>query len=160
MLNSCIVNPKVGPLSSHSCDCSDANWTPQHQASKVRTHLSVALFAVFFPCSTKFTYCKQQPNDAETWQWGYKLVCFVAWYSFLYCRAGLNEARKKRRCKSIWYPLAANFTSGVGPYTGIVEPFKLILCVTTHPQFLTLELRVPISACLGQYGIWYKLTNG
>ena len=28
MLNSCVVNPKVGPL---SCDCSDA---PRHQASK------------------------------------------------------------------------------------------------------------------------------
>ena len=38
-----VVNPKVGPLSSHS---SDALWTPRHQ---VRTHLSVAWFAAFLP---------------------------------------------------------------------------------------------------------------
>ena len=38
MLNSCVENPKVGPLSSHSCNCSDALWAPRHQASKVRTH--------------------------------------------------------------------------------------------------------------------------
>ena len=54
------------PLSSHSCDCSDALWTPQHQASKIPTHLSMASFAVFFPCSKKFAYCKRRLNAAET----------------------------------------------------------------------------------------------
>ena len=57
----------TGLLSSHSCNCSDALWTTRHQASKVRTHPSVALFAAFFPCSTKFAYCKQRLNTAETY---------------------------------------------------------------------------------------------
>ena len=35
---------------------------------------------------------------------------------------------------------------------GIVEPFKRVLRVTAHPQILTLELRVPMGACSGQYG--------
>ena len=48
----------VGPLSSHSCDCSDVLWAPQYQASKVCTHLSVASFAAFLPGSTKFVNCK------------------------------------------------------------------------------------------------------
>ena len=41
------------------------------------------------------------------------------------------------------YTLAVYFASGVGPCTGLVEPFKLLLRVTTHPQFLVLELRCP-----------------
>ena len=93
MLNVCVVNPKVGLLSSHSCDCSDALWTPRHQASKVRTHLSVASFAAFFPCSMKFAYCKWQLNAAETWQRGCESVSLVARYSFLHCRADLDEAQ-------------------------------------------------------------------
>ena len=72
-------------------------------------------------------------------------------YSFLYCRAGLDEARMKRQCKwSIWYPLAANFAPGVGPCAEIVE---FLLRVTARPQFLALELRVPTGACPGQYGM-------
>ena len=51
------------------------------------------------------------------------------------------------------YTLAANFASGMGPCMGIVEPFKHLLCVTAHPHFLALELRVPMGACLGQYGM-------
>ena len=66
LLNSRVVNPKVGPLSSHSCDCSGGLWAPRHQASKFRTHPSVASFAVFFPCSTKFAYCKRRLNAAAT----------------------------------------------------------------------------------------------
>ena len=50
------------------------------------------------------------------------------------------------------YTLAVYFASGVGPCTGIVETFKHLLRVTVHPQFLTLELRAPMGACLGQYG--------
>ena len=51
------------------------------------------------------------------------------------------------------YTLAANFASGVGPCMGIVEPFKHLLHVTAHPHILVVELRVPVGACLGQYGM-------
>ena len=54
--NSCVANLKVGPLSSHS---SDALWTPRNQ---VRTHLSMAWFAAFLPCSTKFAHCRRRLN--------------------------------------------------------------------------------------------------
>ena len=47
------------------------------------------------------------------------------------------------------HPLAANFASGVGPYTEIVEH---LLHVTAHPQFLALELQAPMGTCSGQYG--------
>ena len=40
-----------------------------------------------------------------------------------------------------------------GTSTEIVGAFKHLLCVTTHPQFLVLELRVPMGTCLGQYGM-------
>ena len=96
------LNPKVGLLSSHSCSCSDALWATRHQASKVRTHPSMASFAALFPCSTKFAYCKWRLNAAETWQRGYKLVSFVAWHSFLHYRAGLDKARTKRWCSTSW----------------------------------------------------------
>ena len=33
----------------------------------------------------------------------------------------------------------------------VVEPFKLFLRVTAHPQFMALRLRVPMGACLRQY---------
>ena len=49
------------------------------------------------------------------------------------------------------YTLAVYFASGVGPCTRIVEPFKHLLRVTAHPQFLVLELRAPMGACSGQY---------
>ena len=124
MLNSCIVNPKVGLLSSHSCDCSGALWTPWHQVSKVCTHHFVALFVVFFLCSTKFVYCKWRLNAAETWQQGYKsqLSPLSGWP-----QRSMDET-------TIRYTLAANFASGVGPCTGIVESFKHLLCVTAHPH--------------------------
>ena len=138
MLNSCIVNSKVGPLSSHSCDCSDALWAPWHQASKVCTHPSVASFTVFFPCSMKFPYCKWRPKAAETQQWGYE---FVARYSFLRCQAGLDETQTKRQCKPIRYPLVANFASGVSHCMGIVDPFKHHLCPTLN--FWNLNCKCP-----------------
>ena len=84
----------------------------------------------------------------ETWQRGYESVCFVARYSFLYCRAGLDEAWTKCRCKSIWYPLAANFTSGLLALArGKLDHFR----VTAHPQFLVLKVQVPMGTCPGQY---------
>ena len=51
--------------------------------------------------------------------------------------------------------MQANFPSGVGPCMGVVEPLKQVLRVTAHPQNLPLELRAPMSACSGQYGIPY-----
>ena len=94
----------------------------------------------------------QATNAAETWQRGYELVYFLAWYSIFHRQAGLDEAWAKRRCRLIRYPLAANFTSWVGVCAEIVGPFKHLLRVTAHPQFLTLELRAPMGACPGRYG--------
>ena len=42
--------------------------------------------------------------------------------------------------------MAANFAFRVGPCVEIVEPFKHILSVTTHPQVLARELRAPMGA--------------
>ena len=110
----------------------------------------MASFAAFFPCSTKLVYCKRPLNAGENWQWGYESVHLVAQYSFvLHCLAGLDQTRW---CKSIRYPLAANSESGVGPCTGIVNPFKHLLRATAHPQFLVFELRAPMGTCPGQYG--------
>ena len=52
-----------GPMSSHSCNCSDALRAPWHQASKVRTHLSLASFTAFLPCSMNW---KRRLNAVET----------------------------------------------------------------------------------------------
>ena len=143
MLNPCAVNPKVSPLRSHSSDRSDALWAPN-----IRRHRFAYMGSVL-PLRHKFAYCKRRLNAAETWQRGsYRSVRFLARYSFLHCRAGLDKAR----CKWIWYP-AANFASGSGPRAGIIEPFKHSLRVTAHPQFLALELRAPVGACPGQYGL-------
>ena len=73
-----------------------------------RTHLSVASFAAFFPCSKKFAYCKRWLNAAETWQRGYESVSFVARYSFLHCWADLDEAQSDNALHPgsllrIWY---------------------------------------------------------
>ena len=48
-------------------------------------------------------------------------------------------------------PMGANFTSGVGPCSEIVELFKHFLRVTTHPQILALELWAPMGTCSRQY---------
>ena len=82
------------------------------------------------------------------------LLCSML--QLLHCRAGLDEAWMKRRCKSIWHPLAANFASGVGPCGGIVEPFKCLLHATAHPQFLAVELQAPMGPCPGQYGMYLR----
>ena len=94
----------------------------------------------------------QATNASESWQRGYESVRFLARYSFLQRRAGLDEARTKRRFRSIRYTLAGNFASGVGVCTEIVGLFKHLFRVTAHPQFRVLELRAPMSACFGHYG--------
>ena len=91
----------------------------------------------------------QATNASEGWQGGYQSVRFLARYSFLQRRAGLDEARAKRRFRSIRYTLAAYFASGMG---ACARTFKHLLRVTAHPQFLVRELRAPTDACSGQYG--------
>ena len=98
----------------------------------------------------------QATNASEGWQRGYESVRFLARYSFLQRRAGLDEARAKRRFRSIRYTLAANFASGMGVCTEIVGLFKHLFRVTAHPQFLVLELRAPMSACSGHYGTRWR----
>ena len=53
--------------------------------------------------------------------------------------------------------MASNFASGVGPCVEIVDPFKHLLCVTTHPQILVLELWAPMGAYLGQYSTFVQM---
>ena len=128
----CIANPKVGPLSSRSCDCSDALWAPRPQVSKVHTHPSMASFAAFFSCSIL-------------------LIFLCSLIQTLTLTPPPNNALLANMNILIRCPLAANFASAVGPCVGIVKPFKL-LRVTAHPQFLALELQVPMGTCPGQYG--------
>ena len=118
---------------------------PQHPASVSHTPVCSLVHSVLI--LQHKIHVLQVTNAAEAWQQGYESVHFLARYSIFY-RADLDEAWTKGRCRSIWYTLAANFTFWVGACT---ELFKHLLCVTTHPQFLVLELRVSMGACLGQY---------
>ena len=77
---------------------------------------------------------------------GYESVSYVARHCFLHCWRSTYEA-------TMQYTLVANFASRVGPCKGMVEPLKHLLRVTAHPHFLALELRAPMGACSGQYGI-------
>ena len=45
---------------------SEGRSAERHNIRQVCTYLSVASFAVFFPCSMKFAYCKRRLNAAET----------------------------------------------------------------------------------------------
>ena len=146
MLNSHVVNPKVGPLSSHSCNCSDAFWTTRHQVPKVRTHPSVATFATFFPILQATT---EHCGNLAT-----RLRVGPLCHDTAFSTVGLASTNHRRTINaSPFSPMAANFASRVGPCMGIVEPFKQVLRVTTHPQILKLELRTPVGACSGQYGM-------
>ena len=70
-------------------------------------------------------FCAPLSFTACVWVDGYVIelgsVCFVGGRGFV-------------------ISMAANFAFGVGPCVGIVEPFKRVVRVTTHPQILTLEL--------------------
>ena len=103
--NSCIVNPTVGPLSSHS---SDALWAPRHQ---VHTHLSVAWFAALLPCSTKIRVLQ-----ATTERCG-NLATRLRVGPLLHWRASLNEAQTNRWCKSFW-PHGCQLRIWSGPLLG------------------------------------------
>ena len=105
-----------------------------HSAAKILMALVEVEWSVFTLCQ----YSLQEMNVAEAWQWGYGLVHFVARYSSLPLWAGLDEAQVKWWYRSIWYSLAANFSSGVGACTRIVELFILLLHATIYTQFLVL----------------------
>ena len=114
--------------------------------SLVHSHVRTILV-----CCTKFSYCKRGTLR--------KSVHILAQYNFLYRWAGINKARVKWQCRSVWYPLAANFSSGVGTCTGIVlSQFIHLLCASVLPQFSALELRVPMGTCPGQYSKWCIFT--
>ena len=86
-----------------SCDHSDEFQVPLHPAARF-AHTSLSLVCSVF--RLQYEICiLQMTNAAKLWQWDFRMVRFLAGYSFLYCHAGLvclkNEARAKLRCKSI-----------------------------------------------------------
>ena len=115
---------------------------PRHLASKLHTYPSVASFVAFFACGTKFTYCERSlvpwlisSVRARERAWVYtrllratnaaearlRVRLFSSTTQLPPCAPSewLDEARTKRRSRSIRYPVAANFTSGVDAYTGV-----------------------------------------
>ena len=147
---------KVGPLSSRtqlrSFWCALGVTTSGVKVSHIPVHSLVR-------CVLSLRHeiqVLQATNAAEALQRGYESVRFLAWYSVFHCRAGFDEVRAKRRCRSIWYILPANLASWVDACAKIVGPFKHLLRVTAHPQFLVLELRVPMGACPRQYGTYLE----
>ena len=138
MLNLCVVNLKVGPLHSQlwlfrcAFGTTSSSHTPVH-----------GLVHSIFPCITKPWLPAMTKRCRNLGTRVYGLVCFVARYGFLHCQAGLNKTWKKRQCKMIQCPLAANFASEVGSCREIVEQFKHLLHATTHPQFWHLSCKCP-----------------
>ena len=111
----------------------------------------MASFTVFFPCGMKFAYCKRWPECCGNLAMKLQ-VCLLCSTIQLSPLSGWPRWRTdKARYKSIRDPLAANFASRVGLCARIVETFKHLLCVTTHPQFLALELWAATGVCPGQY---------
>ena len=91
-----------------------------------------------------------------------RMVCFLAGYSFLYYCAGLVCLKKERHGRSydgIQQCLSVNSDLGWAlaqtqlDYSSIVGLFKHFLRVRAHPQFFGLELRAPMGAYVGQYGM-------
>ena len=82
-------------------------------------------------------------NTVEAWQWGYGLVCFLVWYSFLHL-VRLASTKHGWSGDEGWFSYsAANSASRLGTWTRIVEPFKHHLCESAHPQFC----RLPRTIC-------------
>ena len=92
MLNSRVVNPKVGLHAELTYIAAIVLMDfGRHNIKGLHTPIRDLVRSIL-PCSMKFAYCKRRLNAAETWQQGYELVNFVAQYSFLHCRAGLDES--------------------------------------------------------------------
>ena len=143
MLNFC-------PLSSHNCDCCDGLWVPRHQASKVHTQLSWPHLLRSSPICVLQATTVRCRNLAVRLQVG--TLCTMIQLSLM---SGWPQQSTDEATILVYLvPLAAIFAFGVGPCMGIVEPFKLVLVVTAHPQFLALELWAPMGVCPGQYSKW------
>ena len=98
--------PKVGLLSSFWCSSGATT-----SSSKV-SHTNIHSLVCSVSCLQHKICILQATNMVETWQQSYGSVCLLAQYIFPHCRTGLNEAWVKQRCRSIWHPLAASFSSG------------------------------------------------
>ena len=118
MLNSCILNPKVDPLSSHSCYCALDATTSGIKGS----HTPVRGF-ICSVLSLQHESCVLQAMTERCGNFATRL------------QVGQHEAQSMKLEVTMQYTLAVNFASGVGPCTGIFEPFKHLLRVTAHPQF-------------------------
>ena len=145
MLNSCVVNRKSTELTNTHLQlfwCASGTMTSGIKVSHIPVHSLVCRVL-----SLQYDICiLQAMNPLEGWQRGWESVHSLAGYSFLYRQADLDKAQAKRRCRLIWYTLAANFASGMGACAGIVEPFKHLFRVTAHPQILN-------------FFFWYKTTK-
>ena len=78
-------------------------------------------------------------DTAEAWKQGYRLVSFLAWYSFLHHWDGLNEALVKRQWRLISFPAGTFASVWWGP---VIKPVKHLFHLTVHPQVwcMTCEL--------------------
>ena len=148
ILNSCVVNLNVGPLSSHSCDCSDALWAPWHQASKVCTHSVHGLVCSVLPLQHEIHVLQVMTECCRN-------LATRLWVGPLCSTIQLSPLsgwpRRSTDEVTMRYTLEANFVSGVDLCMEIIESFKQLLCATAHPQFLAPELRAAVGACPGQY---------
>ena len=136
MLNYCIVNQKLGPLSSKLWLfwCTDAlmhfryydirNLRFAHTSSWPRSQCS--FLAAWNSCTTSNKHCWSLATGLQV-----GLFCSTIQHSHHW--AGLDKARAKRRCR---YSLEANFPSGVGACVGIIESFRAPpLCNCPHSVF-------------------------
>ena len=93
---------KVHSLSSHRLFWW-VSGVPLHLVAKF-AHTSRSLIHSVLRLQHKISVL-QATNAVKQWQRDFRLVCFVAGYSLLYCHAGLvclkKEARVKLQCESI-----------------------------------------------------------
>ena len=129
MLNSCIMNPKVGPLGSHSCYCCDALWAPRHQTSKVCTQPSVASFAVFFPLQHHICILEVTTEQCRNLTTRLRIVPLCSTIQLSSLSGWPRRSTDEGTMQVDLVPLAVNFASRVGPCAGM---FKHFLCVTNH----------------------------
>ena len=89
------------------------------------THTSVTLFAAFFACSTNLW---EEDNLSTRDKGLISNVSFVRRFTVqLFFTIGLTSTKHGLSDNADTHFLAANFKSGVGIYTGIVESFKYLL---------------------------------
>ena len=122
----CIVNPKVSPLSSYSCNCSDALWAPQYHTFRGIIHSVLPLQHKIHVLQATTECCG---NLATSYIW-IGPCCTTLQLS---PRSGWPQQSTDEVTMQVdMVPPPANFTSRVGPCRGMVEPFKHLLCATTY----------------------------